>query len=87
MKQLPPRNACGDYENKRLHLLTIFRKETHLFSITGTSTACKVFGLNREPGFKAPHPAAQPNLPRKSSFFSGRQMGAEILLKYFLFGI
>lgn len=50
----------------------------HLFSITGTSTACKVFGRKREPGFNAPHPAAQPNFPRKSSFFSGKQMGAEI---------
>lgn len=49
---------------------------THLLSSTGTSTACSVFGLSLEPGFSAPQPAAQPNLPRKSSFFSGRQMGA-----------
>lgn len=50
----------------------------NLFSMTGTSTACKVFGRNREPGFNAPHPAAQPNLPKKSSFFSGKQIGAVI---------
>lgn len=46
------------------------------FSITGTSTACKVFGRRRDPGFSAPHPAAHPNLPKKSSFFSGKQIGA-----------
>lgn len=49
---------------------------THRFSITGTSTACNVLGLRREPGFKAPQPAAQPNFPKKSSFFSGKQIGA-----------
>lgn len=53
-------------------------KNKNLFSITGTSTACNVFGLNLEPGFKAPQPAAQPNFPKKSSFFSGKHMGAEI---------
>lgn len=46
------------------------------FSITGTSTACRVFGLRRDPGLRAPHPAAHPNLPKKSSFFSGKQIGA-----------
>lgn len=46
------------------------------FSITGTSTACSVFGLRREPGLRAPQPAAHPNLPKKSSFFSGKQIGA-----------
>lgn len=45
--------------------------------MTGTSTACSVFGRNREPGFNAPQPAAHPNLPRKSSFFSGKQIGAK----------
>lgn len=50
--------------------------EKNLFSMTGTSTACNVFGRNREPGFNAPHPAAQPNFPKKSSFFSGKHMGA-----------
>lgn len=49
----------------------------HLLSMTGTSTACNVLGRSLDPGFKAPHPAAQPNFPRKSSFFSGRQIGAE----------
>lgn len=51
--------------------------KTHLFSMTGTSTACSVFGRSLEPGFNAPQPAAHPNLPRKSSFFSGRQIGAK----------
>lgn len=49
---------------------------TYLFSMTGTLTACKVFGRKREPGFKAPQPAAQPNFPKKSSFFSGKHIGA-----------
>lgn len=49
---------------------------TYRFSMTGTSTACKVFGRRRDPGFNAPHPAAHPNLPKKSSFFSGKQIGA-----------
>lgn len=49
---------------------------TYRFSITGTSTACNVFGRRRDPGFNAPHPAAHPNLPKKSSFFSGKQIGA-----------
>lgn len=44
--------------------------------MTGTSTACKVFGRRRDPGFNAPHPAAHPNLPKKSSFLSGKQIGA-----------
>lgn len=56
---------------RRIHL------ELYLFSMTGTSTACSVFGRNRDPGFSAPQPAAHPNFPRKSSFFSGRQIGAE----------
>jgi hypothetical protein len=47
-------------------------------SITGTSTACNVFGLSLEPGLSAPHPAAHPYLPKKSSFLSGRQIGAKI---------
>lgn len=46
------------------------------FSMTGTSTACRVLGRRRDPGFSAPHPAAHPNLPKKSSFFSGKQIGA-----------
>lgn len=59
-------------------------KDSNLLSITGTSTACKVFGLNLDPGFKAPHPAAQPNLPKKSSFLSGKQTGAKnIFLEIF----
>lgn len=49
---------------------------TYRFSMTGTSTAWSVFGLSREPGFNAPQPAAHPNFPKKSSFFSGRQIGA-----------
>lgn len=49
-----------------------------LLSITGTSTACSVFGLNREPGLSAPQPAAHPNFPRNSSFFSGKQIGAKM---------
>lgn len=48
-----------------------------LLSSTGTSTACNVFGLSREPGLSAPHPAAHPYFPKNSSFFSGRQIGAK----------
>lgn len=44
--------------------------------MTGTSTACNVFGRRRDPGLRAPHPAAHPNFPKKSSFFSGKQIGA-----------
>lgn len=51
--------------------------KTNLFSMTGTSTACNVFGRSLEPGFNAPQPAAHPNLPKKSSFFSGKQIGAK----------
>lgn len=54
----------------------LIKADCNLFSMTGTSTACNVFGRSREPGFNAPQPAAQPNLPRKSSFFSGKQIGA-----------
>lgn len=56
--------------------------------MTGTSTACKVFGRSREPGFNAPHPAAHPNFPKKSSFFSGKQIGAiKIYVRNILFVI
>lgn len=55
----------------------VFQKGvTYRLSITGTSTACNVFGLSLDPGFRAPHPAAHPNFPKKSSFFSGKQIGA-----------
>ena len=54
----------------------------YLLSITGTSTACSVFGRSRDPGLSAPQPAAHPNLPKKSSFLSGKQIGAENKNKY-----
>lgn len=53
-----------------------YSHSTYRFSMTGTSTACNVFGRRREPGLSAPHPAAHPNFPKKSSFFSGKQIGA-----------
>lgn len=55
------------------------RFKSHRLSITGTSTACKVFGRNLEPAWSAPHPAAHPNFPKKSSFLSGKQIGAGIM--------
>lgn len=56
-----------------------------LLSMTGTSTACNVFGRSREPGESAPHPADHPNFPKKSSFFSGKQIGAKKIYSTFMF--
>lgn len=73
--------ALTNSEKMKSFIISLFwlindNKMIYLFSMTGTSTACRVFGRSLEPGFRAPQPAAHPNLPKKSSFFSGKHIGA-----------
>lgn len=73
---LYPAHSISGYMTTLIPFARCHRSQTR-FSMTGTSTACRVFGLSLDPGFSAPQPAAHPNFPRKSSFFSGKQIGAE----------
>lgn len=70
-----PAHIISSYITTLMPLLLCHLSHKRL-SMTGTSTACNVFGLSLDPAWRAPHPAAQPYWPRKSSFFSGRQIGA-----------